>query len=84
MAVGRPLLQYLKQVARNTEADSYTAMQRMACNNFQMEICQLIKILRDKKKIGNLVLKWVHTAAITKCEFWCLADRASQYIYISN
>ena len=24
-AVGRPRLQYLKQVARNTEADSYTA-----------------------------------------------------------
>ena len=31
-AVGRPLLQYLKQVARNTGADSYTAMKRMACN----------------------------------------------------
>jgi hypothetical protein len=32
-AVGRPRLQYLRQVARNTEADSYTAMKRMACNN---------------------------------------------------
>jgi len=32
-AVGRPGLQYLKQVARNTGADSYTAMKRMACNN---------------------------------------------------
>jgi len=31
-AVGRPGLQYLKQVARNTAADSYTAMERMACN----------------------------------------------------
>jgi hypothetical protein len=31
-AVGRPQLQYLKQVARNTGADSYTAMKRMACN----------------------------------------------------
>jgi hypothetical protein len=30
--VGRPRLQYLKQVARNTGADSYTAMKRMACN----------------------------------------------------
>jgi hypothetical protein len=28
-AVGRPRLQYLKQVARNTEADSYTAMKRV-------------------------------------------------------
>jgi len=25
-AVGRPLLQYLEKVARNTRADSYTAM----------------------------------------------------------
>jgi hypothetical protein len=32
-AVGRPRLQYLKQVARNTAADSYTAMKRMACNS---------------------------------------------------
>jgi len=32
-AVGRSRLQYLKQVARNTRADSYTAMKRMACNN---------------------------------------------------
>jgi len=31
--VGRPRLQYLKQVARNTVADSYTAMIRMACSN---------------------------------------------------
>jgi hypothetical protein len=30
--VGRSGLQYLKQVARNTAADSYTAMGRMACN----------------------------------------------------
>jgi len=28
--VGRPRLKYLKQVARNTGADSYTAMERMA------------------------------------------------------
>jgi hypothetical protein len=34
-AVGRPRLQYLKQVARNTGADSYeyTAMKKMACNS---------------------------------------------------
>jgi hypothetical protein len=31
--VGIPWLQYLKQVAKNTGADSYTAMKRMACNN---------------------------------------------------
>jgi hypothetical protein len=32
-AVGRPRLQYLKQVTRNTAADSYATMERMACNN---------------------------------------------------
>jgi hypothetical protein len=31
--MGRPGLQYLKQVARNTAADSYTAVKRVACNN---------------------------------------------------
>jgi hypothetical protein len=34
-AVGRPRLQYLKQVARNIGADSYITMKRMACNNFR-------------------------------------------------
>jgi hypothetical protein len=33
--VGSPRLQYLKQVVRNTEADSYTAMKKMACINFR-------------------------------------------------
>jgi len=32
-AMGRRRRQYLKQVARNTGADSYTALKRMACNN---------------------------------------------------
>jgi len=32
-AVGRPWLQYLKQIAWNTGADSYTAMKRIACSN---------------------------------------------------
>jgi hypothetical protein len=31
--VGKPRLQYLKQVARNTAADSYTVMKRMVCSN---------------------------------------------------
>jgi hypothetical protein len=31
--LGRPRLQYLKQIARNTGADSYTAMKIMAYNN---------------------------------------------------
>jgi hypothetical protein len=38
--------------ARNTEADSYTAKKRMACNNqqFQMESCQPIKRFKDKEE----------------------------------
>jgi hypothetical protein len=32
-AVERPGLQYLKHVTRNTAADSYMAMKRVACNN---------------------------------------------------
>jgi hypothetical protein len=32
MAMGRPRLQYPKQVARNIGADSYTTIKRMACN----------------------------------------------------
>jgi len=32
-AVGRPGLRYLRQVAGNTAADSFTAMKRMACND---------------------------------------------------
>ena len=31
-AVGRPRLQYVKQFARNTGADSYPAMKRMTCS----------------------------------------------------
>jgi hypothetical protein len=34
-AVGRPRRQYLKQVARNTGADSYRVMKRMAYNSFR-------------------------------------------------
>ena len=49
--VGRPGPRYLKQVARSTGADSYTAMKRMACNNFRWKSAnQPIKRLNDKKK----------------------------------
>jgi hypothetical protein len=34
-AVERPQLQYLQQITRNTAADSFTAVRRMACNNFR-------------------------------------------------
>jgi len=41
--VGRPRLQYLKQVAKNTAADSYTAMKRMACNNSRRKVANQSK-----------------------------------------
>ena len=46
----RPRLQYLKQVARNTGADSYPANEENGLQQIQMESCQPIKRLRDKKK----------------------------------
>jgi hypothetical protein len=49
-AVGRPGLRYLKKVARNTAADSCTAMKISGLQQLQMESCQPIKRLRDKKK----------------------------------
>jgi len=42
-AVGRPRLQFLKQVARNTAADSYTAVKRVACNNYRWEVANQSK-----------------------------------------
>jgi hypothetical protein len=39
-AVGRPRLQNLKQVHRNTGAESYTTMKRMACNNSRWKVIE--------------------------------------------
>jgi hypothetical protein len=36
-SLGRPRLQFLKKVTRNTGADSYTAMKTVACNNSSWE-----------------------------------------------
>jgi hypothetical protein len=49
-AMGRPRLQYLKQVDRNIEADSYTTMKKNNLQQIQMESCQPIKRLNKKKK----------------------------------
>jgi len=58
-AVGRPRLQYLKQVARNTGDDSYTAMKKNGLQQFQMESCQPIKRLMDKKTtITSTLYSW--------------------------
>jgi len=48
-AVARLRLQYLKQVARNRGDDSYRAIKN-GLQQIQMESCQPIKRLRDKKK----------------------------------
>jgi hypothetical protein len=44
--VGRPRLQYLKQVTRNTAADSYTAVKRMTCNNSRWKAPNWSKVWR--------------------------------------
>ena len=53
-AVGRPWLQYLKQVARNTAADSYTAMKRMACNNSRWKVASQSKDWKIRRRGSNL------------------------------
>jgi hypothetical protein len=52
-SVGRPQLQYLKQVASNTGADSYTAMKRMACNKSRWEAANQSKdkIIRRRRQV---------------------------------
>jgi hypothetical protein len=52
-AVGRPRLQYLKQVARNTAADSYTAMGRMACNSYRWKVVNQSKDRRKRRRMGR-------------------------------
>jgi len=43
-AVGSPRLQYLEQVVRNTGADGYRAMKRMACNNSKWKAANQSKV----------------------------------------
>ena len=44
-AIGRPQPEYLKQVARNTAADSKRAMKRMACNNCRWKDCRMMMMV---------------------------------------
>jgi len=39
-----PRLEYVKQVARNTAADSYTTTKRMACNNSIWKATNRLKV----------------------------------------
>jgi hypothetical protein len=49
-SVGRPRLQYLKQITRNTAADSYTAMKRIACRYFRWTAANQSKDLRIRRR----------------------------------
>ena len=48
--IGRPRLQNLKQVARNTGADSYTAMKRIAFNNSRWKAANQSNDLRIRRR----------------------------------
>jgi len=52
-AMGKPRLQYLKQLARNTGADSYTAIKGMACNSSRWKPVNQSKDWRIKRRRIN-------------------------------
>jgi hypothetical protein len=49
-AMGKPRLQYLKQVARNIGADSYTTMKRIACNKSRWKAANQSKKIEEEEK----------------------------------
>jgi len=51
--MGRAGLQYLKQVATNTGTDSYTAMERMACNKSGWKAANQSNIERYDEEEGK-------------------------------
>ena len=48
--MGRPRLQFLNQVARNTLADSYTAMKRTACDKSRWKAANQSKDLEIRRR----------------------------------
>jgi hypothetical protein len=54
--VGRPRLQYLKQVAKKHSSWQLYSNGKNGLQQLQMENCQSIKRLRDKKEIIRTVL----------------------------
>jgi hypothetical protein len=83
-AVERPRLRYLKQVARNTGADSYTGMKRMACNSSRWKAANRSKdctirrrllILYDYKMI--LILINIYNLTIGIARSICFNTRGS-------
>ena len=71
-AVGTPRLQYLKQVATNTAADSCTAMKRMACNNSRWKAANQSKDqrIRRKKQLPVYMLHVFCYACHSFCVDW--------------
>jgi hypothetical protein len=64
-AVGRPGLQYLKQVDRNPAADSYIAMKRMACNNFRWKAANQSKDWRIRRTPAFIQTLPIRNVSIT-------------------
>ena len=52
--VGRPRLQYLKQVARNTAADRHITMERVARNSSRWKAANQSKDWRIRRRIWNV------------------------------
>jgi len=48
-AVGNSQLKYLKEVDKNTKADSYTAMKNMACDIFRRKIATKLENRRKRR-----------------------------------
>ena len=72
-AVGRLRLQYLKQVARNTGADSYPAMKRMAYNKSIWKAANQLKDWGISRRISftripiKIKVSWFSVARIANC-----------------
>ena len=70
-AVGRPGLLYLKQVSRNTAADSYRAMKRMACSKARWKIA-------NHSKDGGIIRIYRFFKLSTNTEIFVLLCKVSQ------
>jgi hypothetical protein len=67
------LRQYLKQVARNTESWQLYSNENTGLQQLQMESCQPIKRLKDKKKKKNNILSFY-----MQCDFCGIGNDISK------
>jgi len=74
-AVGRPRLQYLKQVARNKGTDSYTVIKRMGCDSSrwkaanQSQDWRIRRILNFTKNTRAVITSYI-TVCLVILWFW--------------